>query len=428
MRQIRNPARLVPRLRFPDFLNAEAWSAPTLADISTPVEERVGDRTLTPVSISAGVGFVPQTEKFGRDISGNQYRQYTVVSDGDFVYNKGNSLKFPQGCVYDLQGWGEVAAPNVFISFRLKEGFENGFYRQCFEQNIHGIQLRKHITSGARSNGLLNISKDIFFNIRIPTPSREEQLQVANCLESLDELIKAEIRNLKSLSSYKHKLLLELFPREGESYPRARFKDFANAADWEPKAIGKIAVFKSGGTPSKEHGGYWNGSIPWASAKDMKRLFLKDTEDHITPEALLDGAKKVEEGTVLILTRGMTLLRDIPICVTTCPMSFNQDVKALLPIEGLDGKFLAYLLLSRKPQLLSMVDIAGHGTGRLDTEKLKTLEVPLPKDPAEQRNIVGCMISLEDKLLAQVSRIDALNDLKRGLTQRLFPSLEAGRT
>jgi len=183
---------LVPRLRFPEFKNTAEWQSPTLGEVSEPVEERVGERKLTPVSISAGIGFVPQAEKFGRDISGSQYKLYTVVRDGDFVYNKGNSLKFPQGCVYDLQGWGEVAAPNVFICFRLKNGYENGFYRQCFERNVHGIQLRKHITSGARSNGLLNISKEAFYGVAIPVPSHAEQQKIADCLSSLDDLIAAE--------------------------------------------------------------------------------------------------------------------------------------------------------------------------------------------------------------------------------------------
>jgi type I restriction enzyme, S subunit len=141
---------LVPKLRFPEFRGTEAWKLTTLHEASTPVTERVGDRELTPVSISAGIGFVAQAEKFGRDISGNQYQLYTAVKDGDFVFNKGNSLKFPQGCVYLLQGWGQVAAPNVFICFRLKDGYSNGFFQNCFEQNQHGRQLKRHITSGAR--------------------------------------------------------------------------------------------------------------------------------------------------------------------------------------------------------------------------------------------------------------------------------------
>jgi len=69
---------LTPKLRFPEFRNAPEWKPVSLEDASVPVEERVGERKLTPVSISAGIGFVPQAEKFGRDISGNQYKLYTV--------------------------------------------------------------------------------------------------------------------------------------------------------------------------------------------------------------------------------------------------------------------------------------------------------------------------------------------------------------
>src|ERR1035441_2515908 len=130
---------LTPNLRFPEFRDAPGWKSIPLNDVSVPVVEQVGERKLTPVSISAGIGFVPQAEKFGRDISGNQYKLYTLVRDGDFVYNKGNSLKFPQGCVYLLQGWGEVAAPNVFICFRLKEGYSNALFQAFFERNIHGL-------------------------------------------------------------------------------------------------------------------------------------------------------------------------------------------------------------------------------------------------------------------------------------------------
>ena len=88
-------AALVPKRRFPGFRDAPAWEPVSLRKASVPVDERVGERKLTPVSISAGIGFVPQAEKFGRDISGNQYKLYTLVRDGDFVFNKGNSLKFP---------------------------------------------------------------------------------------------------------------------------------------------------------------------------------------------------------------------------------------------------------------------------------------------------------------------------------------------
>jgi type I restriction enzyme S subunit len=235
--EVATPA-LVPKLRFPELREAGEWKPITLEEASIPVTERVGERKLTPVSISAGIGFVPQAEKFGRDISGNQYQVYTLVRDGDFVFNKGNSLKFPQGCVYLLQGWGQVAAPNVFICFRLKKGYLNGFFQQCFEQNQHGRELKRHITSGARSNGLLNISKETFFGVEIPTPSPAEQQKIAECLSSVDELIAAQARKLDALKTHKKGLMQQLFPREGETQPRLRFPEFQNAGEWVETRLG----------------------------------------------------------------------------------------------------------------------------------------------------------------------------------------------
>jgi len=210
---------LEPRLRFPGFQGS--WREIELKNASVPIVERVGNKELPTVSISAGIGFVAQKEKFGRDISGKQYALYTLVRDGDFVYNKGNSIKFPQGCIYELKGWGEVAAPNVFISFRMSDGFENSFYGYVFEKNIHGEQLAKSITSGARSNGLLNISKDVFFSIKIPLPSLEEQQKIADCLSSLDELIDAQSQKLELLKAHKKALMQQLFPAGGGGTPSA---------------------------------------------------------------------------------------------------------------------------------------------------------------------------------------------------------------
>jgi len=179
--------------------------------------------------------------------------------------------------------------------------------------------------------------------------------------------------------------------------------------------------FQSGGTPSKGNPAFWNGSIPWVSAKDMKQLFLEDSEDHITKAAAEDGAKQVPAGTVLMLTRGMTLLKDIPICVLRRPMSFNQDVKAVRPKEDLDGDFLPHLLLGNKERLLKMVDVAGHGTGKLNTDELRSLDVMLPQ-PAEQRRIADCLYSFDALIPAESKKLAALKTHKQALMQQLLPN------
>lgn len=227
---------LLPELRFPEFQGSGAWKPLALGQVSDRVVEKVGDKILTTVSITAGVGFVSQAEKFSRDISGKQYKNYIVLNKGEYSYNKGNSKKYPQGCVCKLKEFEQVAAPNAFISFRFKNGYVGDFYQGYFEKNVHGKQLARFITSGARSDGLLNINPADFFGIKLPTPPTSiEQKKIADCLSSLEELITAQAKKVEVLKDYKKGLMQQIFPAEGEAVPKLRFPEFQNAERWEEK-------------------------------------------------------------------------------------------------------------------------------------------------------------------------------------------------
>jgi type I restriction enzyme S subunit len=119
----------------------------------------------------------------------------------------------------------------------------------------------------------------------------------------------------------------------------------------------------------------------------------------------------------------MTLLKDVPICVLRREMSFNQDVKALRPKKDVNGLFLAFALLGNKQRLLKMVDIAGHGTGKLNTDELMAFELPVPR-LGEQQKIATCLCSLDEMLAAQSRKVEGLKAHKQGLLQQLFPFLE----
>ncbi len=413
--------QLVPRLRFPEFKNTAEWQSPTLGEVSEPVEERVGERKLTPVSISAGIGFVPQAEKFGRDISGSQYKLYTVVRDGDFVYNKGNSLKFPQGCVYDLQGWGEVAAPNVFICFRLKNGYENGFYRQCFERNTHGIQLRKHITSGARSNGLLNISKEAFYSVAIPVPSHAEQQKIADCLSSLDALIAAEIQKLGTLKTHKKGLMQQLFPREGETVPRLRFPEFRDDDGGESDLLGNIFDTTSGGTPSRSTKEYWDGYIPWITTSLVNFGIITHADEFISEAGLKNSAAKLfPRGTVLIAMYGQGKTRG-QVALLGIEAATNQACAAILPRKEIDPNFVFLNLASRYDEIRQLSNSGGQEN--LSQGLIRELSFSYPLNPAEQQKITACLTSVDNVINAQVQKIETLISNKNGLTQQLFPFL-----
>ena len=195
---------------------------------------------------------------------------------------------------------------------------------------------------------------------------------------------------------------------------------------WRAVALGDVTELLSGGTPSKGEPTYWNGTIPWVSAKDMKRFRLQDTADRITAEGLANGTRQVPAGSVLLLTRGMTLLNELPVCVTERPMAFNQDVKALRPKPGIDPAFLPYLVLGNKERFLSLVDLAGHGTGRINTDELKSLEVQLPP-PAEQRTTAHVLRTLDDKIELNRRMNETLEAMVRALFKSWFVDFEPVR-
>lgn len=191
------------------------------------------------------------------------------------------------------------------------------------------------------------------------------------------------------------------------------------ADEWRDSTLGNVTDFLSGGTPSKSRADYWNGSIPWVSAKDMKQFRLQDTEDHVTELGASNGTRLAPAGSVLLLVRGMTLLNDLPICVVTKPMTFNQDVKALRPNANVIDEFVPYLLLGNKDRLLSRVDLAGHGTGRLNSDELKALEIGLPPK-AEQRAIAHILSTLDDKIELNRRRNQTLEAMARALLKDWF--------
>ncbi|PCE26134.1 restriction endonuclease subunit R [Paraburkholderia acidicola] len=413
---------LVPKLRFPEFRGTEAWKLITLHQASTPVTERVGERKLTPVSISAGIGFVSQAEKFGRDISGNQYQLYTAVKDGDFVFNKGNSLKFPQGCVYLLQGWGQVAAPNVFISFRLKDGYSKGFFQNCFEQNQHGRQLKRHITSGARSNGLLNISRGTFFGVEIPTPGRAEQEKIAECLSSVDELIAAQARKVDALKTHKKGLMQQLFPREGETQPRLRFPEFQNAAEWVSDSLGATFETTSGGTPSRTEKAYWNGNIPWITTSLVDFRVICSAEEFISAEGMANSSAKLfPKGTVLMAMYGQGKTRG-QVALLGIEAATNQACAAILPRKGIDPYFVFTNLAARYDEIRGMSNSGGQEN--LSQGLIREIQFAFPPEEAEQRKVTSCLRSLDALIAAEAQKLEALKTHKKGLMQQLFPSSE----
>lgn len=408
--------KLVPKLRFPEFANEGEWEEPTLGEISDRIDEKVGTKKLTTVSISAGLGFVSQAEKFSRDISGQQYKNYIVLRKGEYAYNKGNSKKFPQGCIYKLKEFDEVAAPNAFISFKFKDNYIGNFYQGYFDNNYHGKQLQRFITSGARMDGLLNIKADDFFTIVFPTPkNKAEQKKIASCLSSIDELIAAHTDKLEALKDHKKGLMQQLFPAEGETIPKLRFKEFENDGEWVEKNLGELGEIITGNTPSTNIADYYGGTGLFVSPADISsNRYIIQTKTTLTELGDMQ-TRRIRENSILFVCIGSTIGK---VAQNKYECATNQQINSLIPYDDYCNDFI-YSLLENKASSIAL--LAGKQAVPIINKTLfSSVKVYIPK-PKEQQKIANFLSSIDDEIAAQTQKIEALKEHKRGLMQGLFP-------
>jgi type I restriction enzyme S subunit len=122
----------------------------------------------------------------------------------------------------------------------------------------------------------------------------------------------------------------------------------------------------------------------------------------------------------------MSLKTEFRVGIARRAVAFGQDCKAIIPNERVDPLYLAYAIRSKADEILGLVDEAGHGTGRLQTEILKELDIPLPPLP-EQRAIAQILGSLDDKIELNRQTNESLEAIARALFKSWFVDFDPVR-
>ena len=196
---------------------------------------------------------------------------------------------------------------------------------------------------------------------------------------------------------------------------------------WESSPLKYNISMESGSTPEKAEDSYWGGSIPWFSPKDMKSELLSDSQDHITEAAIKEeNLTQIQPQTILVVVRGMILDHTFPVGLTQDPATFNQDMKALTPNENLLPEYLLHLLQGLSPVILAMVKESAHGTKRLETEDLKSIEIPIPPI-SEQKEIVREIDSRTDEIESLKEQLQDLHSVLEKQSQELVTSAVTGQ-
>lgn len=202
--------QFIPAIRFRGF--EEKWEPTVLGQKIKEINRKNANSTAPIMMIAAGNGFIYQSDRYSFNNAGKSLQQYIVLNRNELAYNHGASKLHPYGCCYALLSEDSARIPYVYHCFSTTCCPE--FLSTILNERESEDQLRKLISSGARMDGLLNISFEAYSSISLNLPKIPEQEKIAKLVNSLNKTISLRERQITLLRHSKQALLEQMFVNE----------------------------------------------------------------------------------------------------------------------------------------------------------------------------------------------------------------------
>lgn len=177
--------RITSILWFSFFIS---WEQRKLGEIAIEVSRTDANSNAPIMMITANDGFIEQSERYAFNNAGESLKRYIVLQKGELAYNHGASKLRPYGSCFALIKQEKARIPFVYHCFSV-ENHNPEFVSIELNGNDVESQLRRIVSSGARMDGLLNISFQDYASISILLPEKAEQDKIASVFRNLDNLI-----------------------------------------------------------------------------------------------------------------------------------------------------------------------------------------------------------------------------------------------
>ena len=187
-----------------------SWEQRKLGDVVKEITRNDPESEAPIMMITANNGFIEQSERYAFNNAGESLKKYILLKKGELAYNHGASKLRPYGSCFALTTAENARIPFVYHCFSAEN--QNAEF-MSIELNGAEIenQLRKIVSSGARMDGLLNISFDEYTSVSVLLPGTEEQDRIADFFRHLDNLITLHQRKCEKLKNLKKSLLERMF-------------------------------------------------------------------------------------------------------------------------------------------------------------------------------------------------------------------------
>ncbi len=411
-------ARLVPQLRFEEFISSKEWKNTNLGEIANFLKGKFLPKRALSVDgsypcIHYGELITIYSEVITSIISRTDQKENVLLSKENDILMP-TSAETPNGlakaCCIKLDN--VILGGDILVIRTDKQEICGEFlsrYIRHMEQKV-----LQYVTGTTVYHLYANSIKMLPLHL----PYLEEQKKIANCLGSLDDFIATERLKLEILQKHKQGLIHQIFPQPGENFPRLRFPDFQGGVSWPSRNLGGICKIINGGTPKSSEPKYWGGNIKWLTPKDMGQLDVREVETTkrtISQQGLENTSTHlVPEKSIIISTRAPIGL----LAINTVPMAFNQGCRGLIPDNEVSYLFLYYFLCNSRDRLKELGE--GSTFKEISASTLHEFTILLPS-LGEQQMIANCLGSVDDLIEFTNCKLEALKKHKHGLIQQLFP-------
>lgn len=341
-----------------------------------------------------------------------------IVKYGDFFYNTRNTLELVGKGATWMEKKG-VFAFNSNIARCTLEGINTFFFNYLYNtiNVIKQVQARAKGTTSVAAVYQRDLDTIEFF-----LPSVDEQQALGSYFQHLDSLIQSTTKKMESLKQVKAASLQSMFPQEGETTPRVRFKGFEG--EWEKAVVGKMGTTYSGlsGKTKDDFGIGEARFITFLNVLTNARIDTSILEAVNVSEG--ERQNEVKKGDLLFNTSSET-----PEEVGMCAVMV-EDLKDVylnsfcfgfrVTDENIDSTFIAYLMRSHIGRRIMSILAQGATRYNLSKNNFCNAELLLPKTRKEQSLIANYFVSLDSQITLQTQRLEKLKQIKSACLDNMF--------
>ena len=239
------------------------------------------------------------------------------------------------------------------------------------------------------------------------TKDISEQTAIGTFFRTLDDSIALYKRKLEGLKEIKRAYLQQMFPRDGETVPRVRFKGFVG--DWERKKLGEVFSERNERSSNGELISVTiNSGVVKASTLDRKDNSSEDKSNY----------KKVE---VCDIAYNSMRMWQGASGVSNYSGILSPAYTVIIPNDGVRSLFFSYMF--KLSQMIQTFQTNSQGltsdTWNLKFPLLKDISIFIPC--ADEQTAIGNFFrNLDEQITTLQTKLDKLKQLKSAYLQKMF--------